>query len=55
MPAEALIKDVPGVEYGDILVPVFGTKLDDDIVGTAGRPRTSDGPARSRRGWRWST
>jgi APA family basic amino acid/polyamine antiporter len=25
------------MEYGDILVPVFGTKLDDDIVGTAGR------------------
>ncbi len=24
-------------EYGDILVPVFGTELDDDIVGTAGR------------------
>ncbi len=24
-------------EYGNILVPVFGTKLDDDIVGTAGR------------------
>ena len=28
---------MPDVEYGDILVPVFGTKLDDDIVGTAGR------------------
>jgi APA family basic amino acid/polyamine antiporter len=37
VPAEALVKDVPEVEYGDILVPVFGTKLDDDIVGTAGR------------------
>jgi APA family basic amino acid/polyamine antiporter len=37
VPAEALVKDVPDVEYGDILVPVFGTKLDDDIVGTAGR------------------
>ena len=31
------MKDVHEVEYGDILVPVFGTKLDDDIVGTAGR------------------
>jgi APA family basic amino acid/polyamine antiporter len=37
VPAEALVKDVPAVEYGDILVPVFGTKLDDDIIGTAGR------------------
>ena len=37
VPAEALVKDVPSVEYGDILVPVFGSKLDDDIVGTAGR------------------
>jgi basic amino acid/polyamine antiporter, APA family len=37
VPAEALAKDVESVEYGDILVPVFGTKLDDDIVGTAGR------------------
>lgn len=37
VPAEALVKDVGEVEYGDILVPVFGTKLDDDIVGTAGR------------------
>ncbi|MFL5869713.1 MAG: amino acid permease, partial [Solirubrobacterales bacterium] len=37
VPAGALAKDVEAVEYGDILVPVFGTKLDDDIVGTAGR------------------
>jgi APA family basic amino acid/polyamine antiporter len=37
VPAEALVKDVPEAEYGDILVPVFGTNLDDDIVGTAGR------------------
>jgi APA family basic amino acid/polyamine antiporter len=37
VPAEALVKDVPEAEYGDILVPVFGTSLDDDIVGTAGR------------------
>jgi APA family basic amino acid/polyamine antiporter len=33
----ALTKTVPELEYGTILVPVFGTKLDDDIVGTAGR------------------
>jgi APA family basic amino acid/polyamine antiporter len=37
VPAEALIKVAPEVEYGNILVPVFGTELDDDIVGTAGR------------------
>jgi basic amino acid/polyamine antiporter, APA family len=37
VPASALVKDVGEAEYGDILVPVFGTRLDDDIVGTAGR------------------
>ena len=37
VPEEALVKDVPAIEYAHILVPVFGTKLDDDIVGTAGR------------------
>jgi len=37
VPEEALLKDVSAVEYGDILVPVFGTRLDDDIVSTAGR------------------
>jgi len=37
VPAEALVKEEPDVEYANILVPVFGTKLDDDIVGTAGR------------------
>ena len=37
VPEEALVKDARQLEYGDILVPVFGTKLDDDIVGTAGR------------------
>jgi APA family basic amino acid/polyamine antiporter len=36
IPAEAL-RDAPEVEYGAILVPVFGEELDDDIVGTAGR------------------
>ncbi len=34
---EALTKQVPEVEFRNILVPVFGTELDDDIVGTAGR------------------
>ena len=37
VPEGALVKDLGWVEYGDILVPVFGTPLDDDIVGTAGR------------------
>src|SRR5204862_2009606 len=36
IPEEAL-KEEPEVEYGSILVPVFGEELDDDIVGTAGR------------------
>ena len=36
IPAEAL-RDVPEVEYGAILVPIFGEGMDDDIVGTAGR------------------
>lgn len=33
----ALTKQVPEVEYANILVPVFGTELDDEIVSTAGR------------------
>jgi basic amino acid/polyamine antiporter, APA family len=37
VPAQALTKQQPHVTYGNILVPVFGTPLDDDIVGTAGR------------------
>jgi len=36
IPEEALQESVEA-EYGSILVPVFGTPLDDDIVGTAGR------------------
>jgi APA family basic amino acid/polyamine antiporter len=36
VPAEAL-KEAKDVEYGSLLVPVFGEPLDDDIVGTAGR------------------
>jgi APA family basic amino acid/polyamine antiporter len=36
IPAEAL-REAPDVEYGAILVPIFGEELDDDIVGTAGR------------------
>ena len=33
----ALTKQVPQIEFGNVLVPVFGTKFDDDIVATAGR------------------
>jgi APA family basic amino acid/polyamine antiporter len=36
IPVEAL-RDQPEVEYGAILVPIFGEEMDDDIVGTAGR------------------
>jgi APA family basic amino acid/polyamine antiporter len=34
---EAALREARVVEYGSILVPVFGERLDDDIVGTAGR------------------
>jgi APA family basic amino acid/polyamine antiporter len=34
---KALTKQVPEVAFRNILVPIFGTKLDDDIVSTAGR------------------
>jgi basic amino acid/polyamine antiporter, APA family len=37
VPAAALQKQAVAVESEDILVPIFGTHLDDDIVGTAGR------------------
>jgi basic amino acid/polyamine antiporter, APA family len=34
---EAALRETRVVEYGSILVPIFGERLDDDIVGTAGR------------------
>jgi basic amino acid/polyamine antiporter, APA family len=37
VPERALTKQVPEVEFRNILVPVFGTRFDDDIVATAGR------------------
>jgi APA family basic amino acid/polyamine antiporter len=37
VPEASLKKQPVEVEYSTILVPVFGTKLDDDIVSTAGR------------------
>jgi APA family basic amino acid/polyamine antiporter len=33
----ALTKQVPEIGFSNILVPVFGTRFDDDIVSTAGR------------------
>ena len=40
IPETALREGAGEVEYGSILVPVFGEELDDDIVGTAGRLAT---------------
>ncbi|MGZ5357029.1 MAG: amino acid permease [Solirubrobacterales bacterium] len=37
VPEGALKKQTRDIEYSSILVPVFGTELDDDIVSTAGR------------------
>ena len=41
----ALTKQVPEVAYRRLLVPVFGTDLDDDIVSTAGRLAAADAGA----------
>ena len=41
IPEEGL-QEVEEMEYGSILVPVFGSPLDDDIVGTAGRLAAED-------------
>jgi APA family basic amino acid/polyamine antiporter len=46
---KALTKTVPDIEYRLILVPVFGTDLDDDIVGTAGRLAAESSTADSAR------
>jgi basic amino acid/polyamine antiporter, APA family len=52
VPEHALTKQVPEVAFRNILVPVFGSKLDDDIVATAGRlaaaeqEQAEDGEAR---------
>lgn len=37
VPREALLREHVDAEYGSILVPIFGTELDDDIMQTAGR------------------
>jgi APA family basic amino acid/polyamine antiporter len=43
VPEHALTKQVPVIEFRNILVPVFGTKFDDDIVATAGRLAAAEG------------
>jgi APA family basic amino acid/polyamine antiporter len=45
VPERALMKERPELAYGRILVPVFGSALDDDIVGTAGRLAGAAGEA----------
>jgi basic amino acid/polyamine antiporter, APA family len=45
----ALTKQVPEIEFSNILVPVFGTKFDDDIVATAGRLAAPDAGTRKQR------
>ena len=37
IPERALKREAPESEFGSILVPIFGSALDDDIVQTAGR------------------
>jgi APA family basic amino acid/polyamine antiporter len=39
----ALTKTVPELSYRTILVPIFGSELDDDIVSTAGRLAAAEG------------
>ncbi|HVD86178.1 MAG TPA: universal stress protein [Solirubrobacterales bacterium] len=48
VPEHALTKQVPEIEFSNILVPVFGTRFDDDIVATAGRLAAAE-QAESRR------
>ena len=43
---QALTKQVPEIEFTNILVPVFGTRFDDDIVATAGRLAAADAGGR---------
>ncbi|HEU5104916.1 MAG TPA: universal stress protein [Solirubrobacterales bacterium] len=41
----ALTKQAPQIEFANILVPVFGTRFDDDIVATAGRLAAAEADA----------
>jgi APA family basic amino acid/polyamine antiporter len=42
IPEQALRTEAPEVEFGSILVPIFGRPLDDDIIQTAGRLAAED-------------
>ena len=42
IPEQALRSEPPEIEFGSILVPIFGRPLDDDIVQTAGRLAAED-------------
>ena len=56
VPEISLKKQPAEVEYSTILVPIFGTKLDDDIVSTAGRLADAEVEKGERpRGWTSST
>lgn len=44
----ALTKQIPQIEFANILVPVFGTEFDDDIVATAGRLAAAEPVGRRR-------
>ncbi|HET9677828.1 MAG TPA: universal stress protein, partial [Solirubrobacterales bacterium] len=46
----ALTKQVPEIEFSNILVPVFGTRFDDDIVATAGRLAAADADGNAKEG-----
>ncbi|HET8564861.1 MAG TPA: universal stress protein [Solirubrobacterales bacterium] len=46
----ALTKQVPEIEFSNILVPVFGTRFDDDIVATAGRLAAADADGEAKEG-----
>ncbi|MGN6558381.1 MAG: amino acid permease [Solirubrobacterales bacterium] len=46
----ALTKQVPEIEFSNILVPVFGTRFDDDIVATAGRLAAADADGDAKEG-----
>ena len=39
---EGALREARNVEYGSLLVPIFGERFDDDIVGTAGRLASED-------------
>ncbi|HWN73146.1 MAG TPA: universal stress protein [Solirubrobacterales bacterium] len=46
----ALTKQAPVIQFSNILVPVFGTRFDDDIVATAGRLAAADADGNAKEG-----